>query len=1255
MKFNGTTWENVGTPGFSAGGASSTSLAFNGSTPYVAYTDVGNSSKATVMKFSLLIPSLTYSSSFNENNTNNGSVTGSIVATLIGDTFVNSGGTLTENIHYTLTNKPEGLTAVMSVNQNGTIATLTFTGNAVNHLTENSISNLTITFLDGAFTNTADSTQVTNYTNNTGVINFYSIPIIWQNVGSAGFSAGEASNTSLVFNGSTPYVAYRDWGNSSKVTVMKFNGTTWENVGTPGFSAGQASYTSLAFDLNDIPYVAFQDYANSYKTTVMKFNGTTWENVGSAGFSAGIAYNTSLAFNGSTPYVAYMDDGNSYKATVMKFNGTAWENVGTPGFSAGQADYTSLAFNGSTPYVAYRDGGNSNKATVMKFNGTAWENVGTPGFSAGQADKTSLAFNGSTPYVAYGDNGNSNKATVMKFNGTTWENVGTPGFSAGQVDNTSLAFNGSTPYVAYQDWVNGGKATVMKFNGTTWENVGSAGFSEREVNFTSLTFSGSTPYVVYQDVGKSFKATVMKFNGTTWENVGTPGFSAREADFTSLAFDGSTPYVVYGDDGNNNKATVMKFTMIFSPVLTTKEASSVTTTKATLNGDVTNTGGVNPTVGFEYGLDTEYGTTIEYGTIGAQSFSMNISNLTCGGNIYHYRAYATNGAGTGYGDDKTFTTMDCTNITTSLFSSIPNEDGWVIDGAVYSSAVADDGTVYIGGDFTTINGEDRNRIASFNPDGTLTSFNPIGPDSTVFSLALSLDQSILYVGGYFTNIGEVPRKYLASFKTIDGTLTDFNPNLTPGGGGRVAQLIVSPDGHTLYASGGFGMVGEVIKSHLASWDITIPLTPVLKDFTVGEIDGGVAAMALSPDGNSLYFGGNFSHVNGSPRNRLASINTSDGSITDFDPNIDNTVTGITFSPDGSVLYTIGWFSLIGDEEIPRKSFASFNTSDGTLTDFSPNPDGEASQGDHMITVSPDGKTLFIGGGYSQISYMERNNLASYNTSNNVLTDFNPNIGGYVYTLNFSPNANKLYVGGNFSSVGGDDSKQKFISFSKVTLDSISITHTADKLSYTVGESLDITGLEVTGTYSDDSTKVLNITTNDITGFDSGTPVVGQELTITYEDKTTTYMVDITAAVVETCSDNIQNQNETGIDEGGVCAPSTSSSPHHSVGGYLPGYGPRASFTPVVTPPTPDSTSSPQATTTFTKNLKYQQTDEEVKLLQIYLNTHGFPVSLTGVGSLGHETNYFGQKTKQALIKFQKAHNLPATGFFGPLTRALVNQ
>lgn len=84
-----------------------------------------------------------------------------------------------------------------------------------------------------------------------------------------------------------------------------------------------------------------------------------------------------------------------------------------------------------------------------------------------------------------------------------------------------------------------------------------------------------------------------------------------------------------------------------------------------------------------------------------------------------------------------------------------------------------------------------------------------------------------------------------------------------------------------------------------------------------------------------------------------------------------------------------------------------------------------------------------------------------------------------------------------------------------TLQSIAITTPASKLTYTVGESLDITDMVVTGTYSDNSTKTEIITNGNISGFDSSAPAVNQVLTVTVGDKKATYIVTINAAPVIT--------------------------------------------------------------------------------------------------------------------------------------------
>ncbi|MFA6410090.1 MAG: DUF2341 domain-containing protein [Candidatus Buchananbacteria bacterium] len=77
---------------------------------------------------------------------------------------------------------------------------------------------------------------------------------------------------------------------------------------------------------------------------------------------------------------------------------------------------------------------------------------------------------------------------------------------------------------------------------------------------------------------------------------------------------------------------------------------------------------------------------------------------------------------------------------------------------------------------------------------------------------------------------------------------------------------------------------------------------------------------------------------------------------------------------------------------------------------------------------------------------------------------------------------------------------------------------------------------------------------------------------------------------------------------------------------------------------------------FKKNLTLGAKGNDVKELQKFLNQTGFIVAKTGAGSQGKETINFGPATKAALIKFQKVNNItPAVGYFGPVTRGVVNR
>jgi hypothetical protein len=93
----------------------------------------------------------------------------------------------------------------------------------------------------------------------------------------------------------------------------------------------------------------------------------------------------------------------------------------------------------------------------------------------------------------------------------------------------------------------------------------------------------------------------------------------------------------------------------------------------------------------------------------------------------------------------------------------------------------------------------------------------------------------------------------------------------------------------------------------------------------------------------------------------------------------------------------------------------------------------------------------------------------------------------------------------------------------ITLSSIAIT-TLPKTAYTVGDDLDLTDLVVTGTYSDNSTKVETVNASNITGFDKSTAGT-QTLTVTVDGKTATFNVTVTAKPVPVVKTDLETAIE----------------------------------------------------------------------------------------------------------------------------------
>jgi hypothetical protein len=173
-------------PHADAAGVSNLTIAFLDSAfTNVAAADITGSTNNTLVVDMNDAASILWAGDFTETTANGGEVSGTRTATLTGDTFTASvvdGNVFTPTTHYTVANVPVGMTAVLT-KTSSTVATLTLTGAASAHLNADGIANLTVTFTNSAFTNNASATNVTNYTNATGAINFNDQPSILSYVG----------------------------------------------------------------------------------------------------------------------------------------------------------------------------------------------------------------------------------------------------------------------------------------------------------------------------------------------------------------------------------------------------------------------------------------------------------------------------------------------------------------------------------------------------------------------------------------------------------------------------------------------------------------------------------------------------------------------------------------------------------------------------------------------------------------------------------------------------------------------------------------------------------------------------------------------------------------------------------------------------------------------------------------------------------------------------------------------------------------
>jgi uncharacterized delta-60 repeat protein len=186
------------------------------------------------------------------------------------------------------------------------------------------------------------------------------------------------------------------------------------------------------------------------------------------------------------------------------------------------------------------------------------------------------------------------------------------------------------------------------------------------------------------------------------------------------------------------------------------------------------------------------------------------------------------------------------------------------DGGVETLLVRPDGKILIGGDFTSVGGTTRNRVALLEADGTLNGdFNP-NLDQPVYALALDASNRLL-IGGMFSTVTGSARVGLARL-AADGTLDTLNPFAAFNQSGNpryVHSILIQPDGKIVVAGSaaeGAGFIARVNDD--GTLDSTLALSA----------SNSVYGLARQTDGN-LVLGGAFTQVNSVARYRVARVSS----------------------------------------------------------------------------------------------------------------------------------------------------------------------------------------------------------------------------------------------------------------------------------------------------------------------------------------------------------------------------------------------
>jgi photosystem II stability/assembly factor-like uncharacterized protein len=761
-------------------------------------------------------------------------------------------------------------------------------------------------------------------------------------------------------------------------------------------------------------------------------------------------------------------------------------------------------------------------------------------------------------------------------------------------------------------------------------------------------------------------------SGLTWVQQNTAGSHFWSSVVSSS--DGTKLAASVNIDATGNDGYIYTSQPSIIPDVSSAPVSNIFQNTATLNGYITNSGfDYNTVRGFEWGATTGYGTTtIENGLFNTGHLYTNISSLSPN-TTYHYRSYTTNSAGTSYGQDQSFTTLPLSSPTLLDYGEAP---------ATTTSATLNGNVLYTGGSNITIRGFEYGKDISYGKTTTETGSFDVGYFSSDIT---SLTPNTTYhYRSYVTNATGTNYGPDRTFVSNLNIWADTNYSLT-----SVWKFASSADGIKLAAtsdkyiytsidSGNTWVKREILGSH--NW---ISIASSFDGTKLAAVDNRTNRTNVMHDKGYIYSSIDSGETwtkqtNAGSRNWKFIASSSNGTklVAVVEPgyiytSTDSGFTWVERTTPGSFF----WSSVASSSDGTKLVALTYEGYIYTSTNSGNNWTQQANSGVdsinwELIASSSDGtKLVATGAGDENYIYTSNDSGATW--------IMRISSGDYVFTsISSSTDGTKLIAVSDHLYISSDSGLTWIIQNESINLSLISLsmssfgtkliamgypgkvyvyTHSPISPSLTtspavISDSSVTLNASITNTGGDNPTErgfqygpdvSYGIISKETGNFDTGSfssEIKSLSCGQTYHYRAyaintggTSYGEDLTFAtnvcqVRNSSGSTLEFRNKFLAEQKALADAQTNTT---------------------ITPPTVSGT------LLITKTLKLKVTSPEVKELQKYLNTNGYILALSGAGSLGKETNYFGPATKKAVIAFQKANKLVADGIVGKITASIM--